>query len=69
MLLMTCVGCGKHPNELHEFSPESTGEDMPNEVYAWNNEGTLNTTNGHFLCMDCYIREGMPSSPSGWVAP
>jgi hypothetical protein len=37
--------------------------------YVWQEEGTLNTSNGHFLCDECYIKAGQPSSPSGWVCP
>lgn len=32
-------------------------------------EGTLNPENGHYLCNDCYIRNGQPSSSRGWVCP
>jgi len=37
--------------------------------YVQQEEGTLNFQNGHFLCTACYILAGMPSSPTGWVAP
>lgn len=66
---LICIGCGKWPSALSEYSPESTGEDLTAEEYVWYNEGTLNRENGHFLCDQCYIRAGMPSSPHGWVAP
>jgi hypothetical protein len=39
------------------------------ERYVWQEEGTLNMQNGHFLCTNCYIDAGMPSSPTGWTAP
>lgn len=32
-------------------------------------EGTYNKKNGHFVCTECYIEMGMPSSPTGWIAP
>ena len=38
-------------------------------AYVRNEEGTLNPTNGHFLCDSCYIKAGQPSSPTGWVCP
>ena len=37
--------------------------------YILREEGTLNPTNLHFLCDDCYIKAGQPSSPTGWVCP
>ena len=37
--------------------------------YVRNNEGTYNPENGHFLCTECYVAIGMPSSPSGWKCP
>lgn len=67
--LAVCIGCKAMPSELHEYSPEATGEDMSAEDYVWQEEGTLNTRNGHFLCTKCYIGAGMPSSPTGWKAP
>lgn len=69
MIKLSCVGCGKSPSELPEYSPALTGEDIGADDYVWQNEGTLNRANGHFLCNECYIRAGMPSSPGGWVAP
>jgi len=43
-----------------------------NEVideWAWYNEGTLNQTNGHYVCTACYIKMGQPTSREGWKAP
>ncbi len=53
--------------ELDETPPG----DWPNRrsLYVLQEEGTLNTTNGHFLCDKCYIEAGMPSAPGGWVCP
>lgn len=64
-----CVGCDKRPDELDEYSPDSTGEDMTPDEYVKFGEGTYNPSNGHFLCTSCYIKAGQPSSPRGWVAP
>lgn len=72
---LMCVGCGKTPDELDEYidavSEEATGVvgGMKPDDYVWEEEGTLNRENGHFLCTSCYIGAGMPSSPRGWVAP
>jgi hypothetical protein len=65
-----CIGCGKTPEELHEYTPAFTGEDISPNEYVWREEGTLNRSNGHFLCTDCYIKQGMPVAPyPGWTAP
>jgi hypothetical protein len=44
-------------------------ESMTPEQVVREQEGTFNPRNGHFLCTDCYIKAGMPSSPVGWHAP
>lgn len=38
-------------------------------MHVQSEEGTYNPLNGHFLCDECYIKAGMPSSPHGWVCP
>lgn len=64
-----CLGCHKQPSELSEYISAVRGSDMTPDDYVWKEEGTLNLENGHFLCTDCYINAGQPSSPRGWVAP
>jgi hypothetical protein len=77
-----CVGCNKTPDELDEFITEAAnatafladeenydGTVITPTEFVLQNEGTLNPANGHFLCTQCYIAAGMPSSPTGWVAP
>lgn len=74
---MVCQGCKKTPLELSEYKellmddegyfPDPTPE-MILDV-AWNEEGTMNRENGHFLCNECYIKAGCPSSPTGWKCP
>jgi hypothetical protein len=52
--------------------PNDEQIEITNEIvnrWIYENEGTLNTSNGHFLCTDCYIKAGQPSSPNGWRAP
>lgn len=66
---LLCIGCNKPPAELDEYSGVAEIEDMSPDDYVWEEEGTLNRENGHFLCTDCYVRAGMPSTPRGWVAP
>lgn len=70
-----CQGCGKFPEELPCYADEvrhSTGREPTDEEvrdYVRREEGTFNAANGHFLCDGCYIRAGMPSSPTGWTCP
>lgn len=67
---LLCTGCGKHPSEIDEYKDMAQVNNMESpDEYCWQEEGTLNRENGHFLCTSCYIRAGMPSSPRGWVAP
>lgn len=65
----TCIGCGKHPDDIEEYREIVAGTDEAPDDYVRQEEGTYNPANGHFACTDCYIEMGMPSSPRGWVAP
>lgn len=67
---MSCNGCGKNPEQIHIYvqMAQESGLTDANE-YVWRDEGTLNRKNGHFLCDECYINAGQPSSPRGWKAP
>lgn len=61
-----CIGCGKHPDELDEYTdPEIVG-DMTPDAYVRAVDGTYNTRNGHFTCTPCYYD---PSNPHEFVAP
>lgn len=64
-----CIGCQRSPDEISEYSPEETGEDIAPTEYVKTEEGTYNESNGHFACTMCYILMGMPSSDEGWKAP
>lgn len=73
-----CNECLRTPDELveyvdlaHEYNHQKSpgGKDFTPEDMVVMEEGTYNASNGHFVCTDCYIRIGMPSSRSGWVAP
>lgn len=71
---LLCIGCDKKPAEIDEYSfdfvRESSGDpEITPDQYVWDEEGTLNRENGHFLCTTCYINAGMPSSPRGREAP
>ena len=66
-----CTGCNRRPDQIEEYL-EAVEEGEHNETpeeYVKAEEGTYNPENGHFLCTDCYIKAGMPSSPYGWIAP
>ena len=71
-----CIGCARRPFEIaayvwaaqeDEDAPAPTEDDV--RRYVIEEEGTLNRKNGHFLCDECYIRNGQPSSERGWVCP
>ena len=79
-----CIGCARRPHEIPGYvmacMEEEGTHDGPvmqslaapdSEVrsYVINNEGTYNPLNGHILCDICYIKNGSPSSPSGWRCP
>jgi hypothetical protein len=64
-----CVGCAKRPQELPEYTSAAREANVAPNDYVTYNEGTFNRENGHFLCDTCYIKNGMPSSERGWVAP
>lgn len=64
-----CTGCRKHPDQLSEYVSAAADAGISPDDYVRREEGTYNRENGHFLCTNCYIKAGMPSSPRGWVAP
>ncbi len=67
-----CTGCDTRAHEIAEYQPGefwAPGEFKGPDDYVRRCEGTYNPENGHFLCTECYITAGMPSHPTGWVAP
>lgn len=64
-----CVGCARYPEEIDIYVELGLEEGQSATEYVLDGEGTLNLTNGHFLCDGCYVRNGMPSSDRGWVCP
>lgn len=72
---LICVGCNKKPEEIGGYriaameDPYHQPTDEEIRQFVWEEEGTLNYENGHFLCDECYIKAGCPSSPNGWHAP
>jgi len=71
-----CIGCARRPFEISDYTYAlmDSEEDTPPTVeevkeYVVQEEGTFNRANGHFLCDECYIKNGMPSSDRGWVCP
>lgn len=78
---LSCNGCNKRPAQLgyKTYRTDEDGEPLTevdgtllyanDDDYVWKEEGTLNRTNGHFLCDACYIKAGSPTSRYGWKAP
>jgi len=64
-----CTGCNKRPEEIDEYIEIAEIEEITPDDFVREEEGTYNPENGHFLCTNCYIKAGMPSSPKGWIAP
>ncbi len=64
-----CINCKKHPDELEEYIESAKENETTPDEFVRTEEGTYNPDNGHFVCTDCYIKIGMPSSSFGWVAP
>lgn len=58
---MTCIGCGKHPDEIDEYIDAAAEEDMSPVEYVLQEEGTYDMfEKERFYCTDCYIKAGMP---------
>lgn len=68
-IIPICIGCHKNPDQIEEYIKMGELEDMTPNDYVREEEGTYNRKNGHFVCTNCYIEMGMPSSPTGWIAP
>lgn len=64
-----CTGCRKRPDQITEYILFAKEAGLTPDEYVQQEEGTFNRENGHFLCTDCYLKAGAPSSPRGWVAP
>lgn len=67
MVVAICMGCNNLAADCGYDSFLEPGESA--DEYVKREEGTYNHNNGHFLCDGCYIKAGMPSSPSGWICP
>ncbi len=73
---LRCARCGNRPedDEMYKYMAESENPSVQPTVeqirdYVYYNEGTLNHETGAYLCDECYIKAGMPSSREGWVVP
>jgi hypothetical protein len=60
VVALKCVGCGKTPEQIDDYTPYAEDEGLTNTEYVSREEGTLNTENGHFYCDSCYVSAGMP---------
>ena len=58
--IVICVGCGKAPDEIDEYLDAAHECGTSPIDYVMENEGTLNRSNGHFYCTECYIEAGEP---------
>ena len=68
-IIPMCIGCKKRADEIDEYIEAAKENEMSIVDYVREEEGTYNHENGHFLCTDCYIEAGCPSSNRGWKAP
>jgi len=66
---MICIRCRKTPEQMAEYTEEARELGVTPREYVRMEEGTYNSSNGHFVCTPCYLAMGAPSSPKGWVAP
>lgn len=73
---LICAGCNKRAEigvyvtmAAEETEDDDFGQITTPDDYVWDNEGTLNTTNGHFLCDDCYIKAGDAVEPERMEMP
>lgn len=75
-----CPGCQRFASEMSELDPFINGDgegdvmrpataEEREDYIRTPEEGTYNTTNGHFLCDTCYLNAGMPTGPNGWTCP
>ena len=64
-----CIGCDKSPEDIEEYKEIGKEAKMTPTEFVKECEGTYNAKNGHFLCTSCYFKNGMPSSPDGWICP
>jgi hypothetical protein len=70
----TCAVCRKHPKDIEEYVEAASAwndefdddDELSPDEYCRAEEGTYNEDNNLFVCTACYIRIGMPTSPSGW---
>jgi hypothetical protein len=59
--------CNRFASQIPEMVAEAEYQEMTPAELA-RDDGTFNTHNGHFAGNECYIKLGMPSSPTGWSA-
>jgi len=67
-----CIVCGKLASELEEYTQVAKEEGIEVADYVAREEGTFNSSNGHFACTDCYLfKLGSPvgGSRRRWIAP
>lgn len=63
-----CIGCDTRAMDL-DYIDAFRDSNENRADYIRREDGTLNISNGHFMCDSCYIKAGQPTAPGGWVAP
>lgn len=60
-LIITCIGCGKTPDEIDEYIEGAKEYGETPTDYCIAEEGTYNKfIKNKFYCTSCYIKAGMP---------
>lgn len=55
-----CIGCDKRPHQIQEYLDMAAEDMMTPDEWVKGEEGTYNSTNGHFYCTECYVKAGSP---------
>ena len=77
-----CGGCRRRPHAIPEYveAAESMSEDLASvrdrfgleqamSAYVRRHEGTFNPETNRFLCDECFVKAGNPSTADGWQCP
>lgn len=66
---MRCAKCNREPKDIPEYRDDykEYGASSPDAMAR--EDGTFNPDSNSFVCTECYVGIGCPSSPHGWTAP
>lgn len=62
---LICNGCKKSPDKISEYIEFAKIENCTPQEFVLQNEGTLNSITGQFLCTKCYLKKGEPLGITG----